>query len=89
MTIAGGDSASMTPPSESGGGRLGGRRQTVEVCRSDGGAWEVLLPDGAQLTTCETLSAARRVARSWAQQNPPSELIIRDAYHRVMLRRSF
>ncbi len=90
MTITGGDSALVTPPAESDGGRLGVRwPNTVQVCRTSGGVWQVLLPDGTRSTTCETLSAARRVARRWAQENPPSELIVRDAYHRVVLRRSF
>ncbi len=90
MTVSGGNSAVMTPSSEGDGGDLGVRRTpTVQVGRDAGGAWKVLLPDGTPSATCETLSAARRVARRWAQDNPPSELIIHDAYHRVVLRRSF
>jgi len=51
--------------------------------------WEVLLPGETEWITCETLSAAKRIASGWAQANPPSELIVRDAYHRVVLRKSF
>jgi hypothetical protein len=90
MTIPGGKSALITLASVGGADRLGGARPTiVEVRPSATGAWEVLIPDSTYSTTCETLSAARRIGRRWAQDNPPSELIIRDAYDRVILRRSF
>jgi hypothetical protein len=69
---------------------LGARRpRAVFVRRAAGGVWEVLLPDATGWTAHETLSAARRVAFGWAEANPPSEVIVRDAYHRVVLRRSF
>lgn len=87
MTVSDANTATMTGALERGGGHEGSR--TVQVRRTARGAWEVLCPDEADSTICETLSAARRVARGWAQDNPPSEIIIRDAYHRVVLRRSF
>jgi len=80
----------MTRAFERDDARLGVRRpRTVQVRHAAGGAWEVVRPDGTGSTTCETLSAARRIARRWAEANRPSEMIIRDAYHRVVLRRSF
>lgn len=82
-----GKSTLTPPPPETGGHHLGA--QTVQVLRTPAGGWEVLLPDGTGLTTCDTLSAARRIGRRWAEANPPSELIILDAYHRVVMRRSF
>lgn len=87
MTASSANTASMTALSERGGWHR--RPRTVQVRRTAGGEWEVLFPDETESTTCETLSAARRVARSWAEANAPSELIIRDAYHRVVVRRSF
>jgi hypothetical protein len=87
MTASDANTALMTGALEGGGSHRGPR--TVQVRRSAGGVWEVLFPDETDSAICDTLSAARRVARRWAQDNPPSELIIRDAYHRVVLRRSF
>ncbi len=87
MTASDANTALMSGASERGGGHRGPK--TVQVRRTAAGAWEVLFPDETDSAICETLSAARRVARRWAQDNPPSELIIRDAYHRVVLRRSF
>ena len=89
MSTNGGNSVLVAPPSERGGGPDLRRRTTAEVCHSARGVWEVLLPGETEWITCETLSAAKRIASGWAQANPPSELIVRDAYHRVVLRKSF
>jgi hypothetical protein len=76
--------------SEGAGVPVGAKRpRTAQVCRSARGPWGVLLPNDDAWVSCGTLSAATRIATRWAQHNPPSELIIRDAYHRVVLRKSF
>jgi len=59
----------------------------VHVHRGPAGAWEVLLPGRPR--RCETFAEAERVAYRWASSHPPSELIVKDAYHRVVVRRSF
>lgn len=59
---------------------------TVRVDISTRGAWEVALPDRRKRLTCETLEEASRVAYGCATDRRPCELIIRDAYHRVLQR---
>ena len=59
---------------------------TVRVDISVRGAWEVALPDRRERVTCETLEEASRVAYRCATDRRPCELIIRDAYHRVLQR---
>lgn len=54
------------------------------VDRRERGDWEVLLPDGRTHVICETLDDARRHARLVARRRHPCELVIRDAYHRVI-----
>ena len=56
----------------------------VRVDRDWRGAWEVALPQPCERVRCETLGEARRVARLYAAQRCPCELIVRDAYHRVL-----
>jgi hypothetical protein len=51
------------------------------------GAWEVVLPDRRERLTRETLEEASRVAYRCATDRRPCELIIRDAYHRVLQRK--
>lgn len=80
----------MVPSPEDQGGPVDDPRpRTAEVFHNGRGLWEVLLPDEAGWRNCETLRAATCIATRWAQDNPPSEVIVRDAYHRVMLRTSF
>ena len=57
---------------------------TVRVDRTGRGAWEVAMPDQRELVTCETLDDARRVAYLCAARRRPCELIVCDAYHRVL-----
>jgi hypothetical protein len=59
--------------------------RTVHVDMSVRGAWEVALPDRERVR-CETLEDASRVAYRCATDRRPCELIIRDAYHRVLQR---
>jgi hypothetical protein len=50
------------------------------------GAWDVELPYEREPVTCETLDEATRVAYQCASDRRPCELIVRDAYHRVLRR---
>jgi len=50
------------------------------------GAWDVALPDGPPHLTCDTLDAARKVGQLSAASRWPCELIVHDAYHRVIQR---
>ena len=58
----------------------------VRVDISKRGAWEVALSDPGERVTCGTLEEASRVAHRCAADRRPSELIVRDAYHRVVHR---
>jgi len=67
--------------------RMSTRKQqgrVVLVDRDWHGDWEVSLPDGRTCVTCETLDDARRLAYLHAARILPCELVIRDAYHRVV-----
>jgi hypothetical protein len=59
---------------------------TVRVDISTRGVWEVALPDRGERLMCETLEEANRVAYRCAADRRPSELIVCDAYHRVVHR---
>lgn len=50
------------------------------------GGWDVGLPDASEPVTCATLDEARRVAYESAADRHPCELIVYDAYHRVLHR---
>ena len=56
---------------------------TVRVDISVRGAWEVASDPGERVM-CETLEEASRVAYRCAADRRPSELIVCDAYHRVV-----
>jgi len=60
----------------------------VRVDRTCHGRWEVLLPDGRSCIVCDTLDDARRQAQLYADRRHPCEVVIRDAYHRVIDRES-
>ena len=60
--------------------------QTVWIDLGCRGHWEVLLSDRSARVSCETLEEARRVGYVNAGQGYPCELIVRDAYHRVIAR---
>jgi len=57
---------------------------TVWIERVRSGMWEVELPDQQARVRCETLDDARRVAYLYAARKRPCELIVRDAYQRVV-----
>ena len=59
---------------------------TVHIGRNERGGWEVALSDPCERVVCETLDDARRVGYLCAARTHPSELVVRDAYHRVLHR---
>ena len=48
------------------------------------GKWEVALPDRRERVSCETLDEARQVAQRCAARVHPCQVIVYDAYHRVL-----
>lgn len=58
--------------------------RTVCVDLTVRGAWEIVLSDQREPVTCNTLEEASRVAHRCAADRRPCELIVRDAYHRVL-----
>lgn len=56
----------------------------VHVDRGPRGTWEISLVGPKERVSCETLEDARRVAHVHAAHRRPCELIVRDAYHRVV-----
>lgn len=59
---------------------------TVWVDLDRRGAWDVVLPDADEHIICETLEEASKIAYRCAANRRPCELIVRDAYHRVLRR---
>jgi hypothetical protein len=57
---------------------------TVCVDHNVRGAWDIELSDERDPVTCKTLDEATRVAYRCAADRRPCELIVRDAYHRVL-----
>ena len=60
------------------------REMTVHVDRGGGGSWEIALSDQREPVVCRTLEEASRVAHRCAADRHPCELVVRDAYHRVI-----
>jgi hypothetical protein len=60
--------------------------QSATVCidRNWRGQWEVGLDELTEQQRCATLDEARRVAHQMAAGRRPCELVVRDAYHRVI-----
>jgi hypothetical protein len=58
----------------------------VRVLRGADGIWEVVTPDGSERLRCNSLDHAQRLGRACAAQRSPCELIVHDAYHRVIAR---
>jgi hypothetical protein len=56
----------------------------VSVDPDGRGAWEVVLPDTDDHIVCATLDDARQMAYRTAARRRPCELIVHDAYHRVI-----
>jgi hypothetical protein len=59
---------------------------TVHVDINPRSVWEVDVPDRPGRVVCESFDDAKRVAHLCAQHRHPCELIVRDAYHRVLIR---
>jgi hypothetical protein len=57
---------------------------TVQVCADHRGGWEIELPDRDDHVFCATLHEARALAFRLARQMPPCDLVVRDAYDRVL-----
>jgi hypothetical protein len=58
----------------------------VDVRRRRRGGWEVTLPDRRERLRCETLDDARRLGYQCAARRSPCELVVHDAYDRVLQR---
>lgn len=59
-------------------------RPTVRVQPDRRGRWEVMVPERRERVACETLDDATRVAYEYAGRRSPCELVVRDAYYRVL-----
>jgi hypothetical protein len=59
---------------------------TVSVDPDGRGAWEVTVRNELSRVGCKTLEDARKVAYRSASGRRPCELVVRDAYHRVIQR---
>ncbi len=60
--------------------------RNVRVDLNVRGTWEIMLSDERERVTCNTLDEASRVAHEYAAHRRPCELIVCDAYHRVIER---
>jgi hypothetical protein len=58
----------------------------IVVDRTLDGHWEFELTDQHERVECETLADAKRIAYLSAALRHPCELVVRDAYHRVLHR---
>jgi hypothetical protein len=67
-------------------GELSARSDQATVCveHSVRGGWTVLAPGRAGPITCETLEDAERLGHLSLARTHARELIVRDAYHRVL-----
>jgi len=61
-------------------------RFTVRVLLNARGQWEVVLPDRRRPLRCRDLEEAQRVAYAFAERSRPCEVVVHDAYHRVVRR---
>ena len=57
---------------------------TVRVDLIARGVWEIVLPGQRERVMCQTLEEARQMAYRCAGEIRPCELIVCDAYHRVV-----
>jgi len=62
----------------------GGAPARVCVVHAHNGGWEVLSFKGRVRITCETLDDARRIAYLSVAEAGDCELVVRDAYERVL-----
>ena len=61
-----------------------GPSSTVQVDRDARGTWHVVPTADEDERFCATLAEASDLAFRWAGEHRPCELIVRDAYHRVV-----
>ena len=59
---------------------------TVRVSLNTRGQSEVVLPSRRRPLRCQGLEEAERVAYRFAARRRPCEIVVHDAYHRVLLR---
>ncbi len=57
---------------------------TISVERGRRGDWQVVVPDERGPVSCQTLDDAQWVAYLLAAERQPCQVVIRDAYHRVV-----
>jgi hypothetical protein len=57
---------------------------TIHVDGTARGAWEVVLPARGERVLCRTLDDAVRVGYRFAADGEGCELVVRDAYHRLL-----
>jgi len=57
---------------------------TVNVEPGRRGDWQVVVPGEAAPVSCQTLDDAQWVAYLLAADRQPCQVVIRDAYHRVL-----
>lgn len=57
---------------------------SVTVNATRRGGWEVSCPESDFRIRCETLDDARRLARRCAARTSPCDLVVHDAYNRVV-----
>jgi hypothetical protein len=58
----------------------------ISVQHHPRGRWEVIMGDGREPISCETLEDARRIAYIAVAHARSCELIVRDAYNRILER---
>jgi hypothetical protein len=68
-------------------GRLGRSRMMVRVTPGASAGWQVFLPGRDGPVACQTLQEARRLAYLHGEDAHPCEIVVRDAYHRVVERK--
>jgi hypothetical protein len=59
---------------------------TVRVLLNARGQWEVVLPNRRRPLRCRDLEDAQRIAYGFAERSRPCEVVVHDAYHRVVRR---
>jgi hypothetical protein len=59
---------------------------TVRVLLNARGQWEVVLPGRRRPLRCRDLEEAQRAAYEFAERSRPCEVVVHDAYHRVVRR---
>jgi hypothetical protein len=60
--------------------------RTVRVLPTRTGVWEITHPESGEPVVCGTLHEARVIAQRHASHRPPCDVIVFDAYHRVLQR---